>query len=69
MPVWKKKATERERMDRKIRQRPGITQAELARELGVARSTVARRLPGMEEAGYLYYEDKKGGLHPYKRHK
>jgi DNA-binding MarR family transcriptional regulator len=54
-------------MDRIIRQRPGISQAELARELGVTRSTITRRLPSVEEAGYFYSEDKRGGLWPFKR--
>jgi DNA-binding MarR family transcriptional regulator len=53
-------------MDRIIRQRPGIRPAELARELNVARSTVTRRLPSLEEAGYLYSEDERGGLWPFK---
>jgi DNA-binding IclR family transcriptional regulator len=67
MAHWKGKRAEREAMDRLIQQNPGISPAELARRLGVSRSTVARRLPGMEEAGYLYSEDERGGLHHYKR--
>jgi DNA-binding IclR family transcriptional regulator len=67
MAFWQKKRTERERMDEMIRNNPGIRQAELARRLDVARSTVARRLPSMEEAGYLYAEDDGGGLWPFKR--
>lgn len=67
MAFWQKKRTERERMDAIIRQNPGIRQADLARRLGVARSTVARRLPSMEEAGYLYAEDRDGGLWPFKQ--
>jgi len=67
MAFWQKKGDEREEMDRVIRQNPGIRPAELAHRLGVARSTVQRRLPSMEEAGYLYSEDKKGGLWPFKR--
>jgi DNA-binding MarR family transcriptional regulator len=69
MAYWKGKRAEREAMDRLIRQNPGISPAELARRLGVSRSTVTRRLPGMEEAGYLYSEDERGGLHRYKRRK
>jgi DNA-binding IclR family transcriptional regulator len=68
MAHWQKKEPEHRETDRIIRERPGITQAELARELGVARSTVSRRLPTLEEAGYLYSEDERGGLWPFKRH-
>ena len=64
---FSKKQGEFEEMDRIIRQRPGISQAELARELGVAPSTISRRLPSVEEAGYLYSEDDQGGLWPFKR--
>jgi len=67
MAFWQKKRAEREQMDEMIRRNPGIRQAELARRLGVARSTVARRLPSMEEAGYFYAEDDKGGLWPFRR--
>lgn len=67
MAFWQKKQSEREQMDEIIRRNPGIRQAELARRLDVARSTVARRLPSMEEAGYLYAEDDRGGLWPFKR--
>lgn len=67
MAFWHKKAEEREEMDRVIRESPGIRPAQLARRLGVSRSTILRRLPGMEEAGYLYGEDERGGLWPFKR--
>ena len=66
MAFWQRKEPEHEETDRVIRERPGITAAELARELGVARSTVTRRLPSLEEAGYLYAEDERGGLWPFK---
>jgi hypothetical protein len=52
MALWSNKQAEFDEMDRIIQQRPGISQAELARELGVARPTIARRLPSVEEAGY-----------------
>ena len=48
-------------------QSPGVRPAEVARQLGVARSTVLRRLPAMEDAGYLYREDERGGLWPFRR--
>jgi DNA-binding IclR family transcriptional regulator len=54
-------------MDHIIRKEPGIRPAQLARRLDVHRSTVHRRLPSMEQAGYLYAEDNEGGLWPFKR--
>jgi DNA-binding IclR family transcriptional regulator len=56
-------------MDQLIQEKPGISLAELSRQLSVARSTITRRLPSLEEAGYHYYEDDKGGLWPFKRRK
>jgi DNA-binding transcriptional ArsR family regulator len=56
---WKEKRREFDRMDRIIKAQPGIRPAELARRLDVARSTVTRRLPSREEAGYLYAEDQR----------
>jgi DNA-binding IclR family transcriptional regulator len=67
MAFWSKKQEEFEEMDHIIQQQPGIRPAELARHLEVARSTVQRRLPSMEEAGYLYSEDEGGGLWPFGR--
>ena len=67
MAIWQKKQAEREEMDRMIQANPGIRPAELARLLDVSRSTIYRRLPGMEEAGFLYSEDERGGLWPFKR--
>lgn len=66
---WRKKEPEFDEMDHVIEQKPGIRQAELAREVDVARSTVSRRLASMEEAGYLYSEDKEGRLWPFGRSK
>jgi len=65
MAFWSKKQPEFAETDEAINQKPGLTQAELARNLKVSRSTIVRRLPSMEEAGYLYYEDQKGGLWPF----
>lgn len=67
MGFWKRKRDEYEEMDRIIREHPGIKPAELARLLGVSRSTITRRLPSLEEAGYLYSEDEQGRLYPCKR--
>ena len=67
MARWQKKEPELERTDEVIRQRPGIRPAEIADELGVSRSTITRRLPSMEEAGYFYSEDDQGGLWPFIR--
>jgi DNA-binding transcriptional ArsR family regulator len=69
MPFWSKNRTEFLEMDRLIRQQPGIRPAEIAEQLGVARSTITRRLPSLEEAGFLYSEDKRGGLWPFRREK
>lgn len=69
MAFWNKKQTEFEKMDRVIRENPGILPVELAEQLGVACSTVLRRLPSMEEAGYLYCEDDRGGLRSFKHRK
>ena len=67
MGFWSTKQGEYEEMDRIIRENPGISPAELARLLDVSRSTVLRRLPSLEEAGYLYSEDDQGRLYPFKR--
>ncbi|MCL4298320.1 MAG: winged helix-turn-helix transcriptional regulator [Anaerolineae bacterium] len=65
MAFWSKKIEEFEEMDHIIHENPGISAAELARELDVEPSTVMRRLPSLEEAGYLYYEDEEGRLWPF----
>ncbi|HFC09911.1 MAG TPA: winged helix-turn-helix domain-containing protein [Chloroflexi bacterium] len=63
MPVWRKRnQAEYERMAALIQENPGIRPAALAQRLGVARSTVQRRLPSLEEMGYLLYEDQSGRL-------
>lgn len=67
MAFWQKKKDEFEEMDDLIQTTPGISLAQIARQLDKARSTITRRLPSMEEAGYLYYEDDEGGLWPFKR--
>ena len=69
MAFWNSKQDEREAMDQAIHENPGIRPAGLARRLGISRSTVQRRMPSMEEAGYLYSEDEHGGLWPFRRRK
>jgi len=65
MAFWQKKQPDYEETGRIVHEQPGITPAELARELGGFRSTVIRRLPALEEAGILLAEDDEGGLWPF----
>ena len=67
MAFWQRKRVNYEEMLQLIKEQPGIRPAELARRLGVSRSTIQRRLPSLEEAGYLLYEDDEGRLYPYHR--
>ncbi len=67
MGHWRKKEPDYAEIDRLIREKPGIRPAEIARRLGVHRSTILRRLPTMEALGYLYSEDERGGLWPFRR--
>jgi len=69
MAFWRKKLEKYVQTDQIIQDQPGVTPAELARQLEVERSTITRRLPSIEEAGYLYYEDDRGGLWPFGRKK
>ena len=65
MSFWRKNNREYDRMAEIITEQPGIKPNKLAERLGVAPSTVQRRLPSLEEAGYLLYEDEQGGLWPF----
>lgn len=65
MAFWQKKEVDFEEMQTLIQQQPGISAAELARLLEVDRSTITRRLPSLDEAGFLLYEDDTGGLYPF----
>lgn len=47
----------------------GIRPSQLARLLGVARSTVQRDLPELEERGTLLMEDRRGFLSLFRRRK
>jgi len=65
MGFWHKKEVEFEEVQQIIERQPGISIRELARQLGVAASTILRRLPSLEEAGILLAEDDEGGLWPF----
>jgi Mn-dependent DtxR family transcriptional regulator len=65
MAFWSKKEPEFEEMAELIEEQPGISASDLARRLGVTTSTVTRRLPSLDEAGILLFEDEKGGLWPF----
>ncbi len=68
MAFWQKKTDEFETMHQVIQANPGITPAELARRLQVERSTVLRRLPSLDEAGFFCYEDDGGRLWAFGPH-
>ncbi len=65
MAFWSKKETEMEQTFAQIAETPGLNPTELAERLGVASSTVQRRLPSLEDAGFLLAEDDRGGLWPF----
>lgn len=67
MAFWRKKKDDFEEMDQVIKKNPGISLAKLAQQLKVQRSTIIRRLPSIEEMGYLYYEDDRGNLWPFRK--
>jgi len=58
-----------ERMAEAVEQHPGISQSDLARQLGVPRSTVKRDLPTLEQVGILLVEDERGRLALFGRRK
>lgn len=66
------KQVKRERLEQMaevIEQRPGISQSELACQLGIPRSTVKRDLPTLEQVGILLAEDEGGRLSLFGRRK
>lgn len=69
MAFWSKKEPDFEQMAELIEEQPGISASEIARRLGVSPSTITRRLPSMDEAGILLFEDEKGGLWPFGKRK
>jgi DNA-binding IclR family transcriptional regulator len=62
---WRKKEPSLHELDQLIQQNPGIRPAELAKRMKVSRSTIIRTLPTLEEAGFHYFEDERGGLWPF----
>jgi DNA-binding IclR family transcriptional regulator len=50
-----------------VEQHPGVKPADIARQLDLPRSSVTRALPALEDEGYLLYEDRKGGLWPFRK--
>lgn len=67
MAFWSKKESELEQTYHTIEDHPGLNPTQLAEQLGVASSTIQRRLPSLEEAGLLLHEDERGGLWPFGR--
>ncbi len=60
----------RERLEaiwRVVEREPGLKPGQVARKLGIARSTVLRALPALEDAGLLLCEDNRGCLRPWRR--
>lgn len=62
MAYWQKKNDEHEQTVELLQQQPDLTVPEIAEQMGVARTTVERRLPSLEEAGYLLAEDDRGRI-------
>lgn len=62
---WQKNEPAFHEIDQLVQQNPGIRPVMIAKQLLVSRSTILRRLPSMEEAGYRYAEDEEGGLWPF----
>lgn len=69
MAFWRKSEPNYEQIQRILQQDPGLSVRELARRTNMAPSTILRCLPGMEEAGYLLYEDDHERLWPFGRDK
>ena len=56
-----------EKIYQTVSEHPGKRPGFIARLLGLHRSEITRRLPAMEEQGYLLSEDEQGGLWPFGR--
>lgn len=65
MAYWASKIPDFDSTNAVIIDNPGIKAPAIARKIGVCPSTIHRRLPSMEEAGYLYFEDEHGGLYSF----
>jgi Mn-dependent DtxR family transcriptional regulator len=52
---------------RTVEKEPGIKAARVAQELGLARSSVMRALPALEDEGLLLSQDRRGNLWPWGR--
>jgi DNA-binding IclR family transcriptional regulator len=65
MSHWQKKEVEFSDMHETLQQQPGLSLRALARQLSVSPSTILRRLPAMDEAGFMLYEDDDGKLYPF----
>ena len=65
MAFWRKKEAEFVQLHQVVQQEPGLSVREVARRMGVPASTILRRLPSLEEAGLLLWEDHMGRLWPY----
>lgn len=62
----KNKQSRLQRLAKLVQQSPGISQAELARRLGVSRGTVTKDLAIVEkETGSLFWQDDDDHLHPF----
>lgn len=62
----KNKKSRLQRLAKLVQQSPGISQAELARQLGVSRGTVTKDLAIVEkETGSLFWQDDDDQLHPF----
>lgn len=62
--------TERERLQQindYVERHPGVRPAEIAQQLDLPRSSVTRALPALNDEGHLLYEDRRGGLWPFRK--
>ena len=50
-----------------VEQTPGARPGQIARALGIPRSSVTRALPALDDAGMLLSEDCQGRLWPWKK--
>jgi Mn-dependent DtxR family transcriptional regulator len=63
---------DRERLEaiwQAVEREPGIRASNVAQELAIPRSSVARALQALEDEGLLLSEDARGGLWPWRQRK